>query len=177
MRFKDFYGYTIYENGDIVNKYNKLMTPRDNKGRLEINLTLNGVRKSFSVSRLVYCVFNNIDPLTFDKDQCVTFKDGNKLNVHLNNLECKYRGDLIQGEKHKSIAKLTDEQIEEIRRKYFSTRDSRPVNQFDKKGVYHSYRSLAKEYGVTYPTIKHIIEGNTRNPKKYKLKGGDQTEK
>ena len=168
MGHRDFYGYTIYENGDIVNKYGKQMSPRNNKGRLEIKLTINGVRKNFSVGRLVYCVFNNIDPFTFDKDQCITFKDGNKLNVKLDNLECKYRGDLIQGEKH-NISKLTDKEIEEIRDKYFSTRNNRPVNQFDDKGEYHSYRSLAKEYGVTYPTIKQIVEGETRNKDKYKL--------
>ena len=159
MGHRDFYGYTIYENGDIVNKYGKQMSPRNNKGRLEIKLTINGVRKNFSVGRLVYCVFNNIDPFTFDKDQCVTFKDGDKLNVNLDNLECKYRGDLIQGEKH-NISKLTDKEIEEIRKKYFSTKNNRPINQYDVKGEYHSYRSLAKDYDVTYPTIKQIIEGD-----------------
>lgn len=171
MENRDFHGYTIYENGNIEGLYGKTLKQRTREGgRKEIRMTVKGERKNFIVSRLVYCVFNDIDIFELDKDQCVVAIDGDKSNVTLNNLELVYRGDLIQGEKHTAISKLTDEQIEEIRAKYESTKDNRPVNQYDVEGTYHSYRSLAEEYSVTYTMIKHIIKGDSRDSSKYKLK-------
>lgn len=175
MRERAFYDYTIYENGEIVNKHGHVMKQRVRKqkgqgARSEIKLTVNGKKKNFTVARLVYCVFNNIDPLELDKDQCVTFKDGDKLNIHIDNLKLVPRADLIHGSKHSAIAKLTEKEVQEIRSKYNSTKGNRPVNQYDKGNKeYHSYRSLAKEYGVTHTLIKQIVEGDTRNKNKYKL--------
>ena len=111
-----------------------------------------------------------IDVFTFDKDQCVSYKDGDKLNVSIDNLFCTYRGNLIQGDKHKFQAKLSEEDVIDIKRRYSETIDNRPVNQHDNDKPYNSYRSLAEEYGVTYPLIRQIIEGSAWDSEKYILK-------
>ena len=171
MNFTYFHDYCIFENGDIYNSRGKKLTHTIKKGRKEITLTV-GIKKrrTFVSARLIYCVFNQIDIDTFDKNQCVTFKNGNKLDISLDNLYCVFRGDLIQGQKHKRVSKLTDEQVEEIRRKYEETRNNKPHNQYDKKAPYNSYRSLAKEYNVEFSQIRHIVKGYIRNEELYKLK-------
>lgn len=168
---KDFYGYKIHSDGKIENKHGRFLIPRIREKRSDIRLVVEGKRKNFTTARLVYCVFNNIDIFQLDKDQCITFKDGDKSNVSLDNLEMVYRGNLIQGDKHRSIAKLSKEEVEDIKRKYEATKHNRPVNQHDiGDKTYNSYRSLAKEYGVTYPLIRQIITGETRDKEAYKLK-------
>ena len=171
MKEKDFHGYTIYSNGDIKGLYGRMLKQRVRpSGRKEIKLTINGKKVNFIISRLVYCVFNDINIFELDKDQCVVSIDGNKSNVDISNLELVYRGNLIQGEKHSAISKLSDDDIEAIKTKYEATKGNRPVNQYDNSKPYNSYRSLAEEYGVTHPMIKQIVEGNTRNDKTYILK-------
>lgn len=171
MNYKMFSDYTIMENGDIYNAKGRLMTHSVKEdGRKEIRLTVNGKRKNFISARLIYCLFNDIDINTLDKNLCVTFIDNNKSNIHKDNLKLVFRGDLIQGDKHKAICKLNEQQAQEIRDKYYSTIQNRPINQYDNNKPYYSYRSLAKEYGVKYTTIKQIVEGNCRNERNYKLK-------
>lgn len=170
MDSRDFYGYTIYSNGEIENRHGKILSQSIKDGRSEIRLVVNGKRRSFITARLIYCVFNNIDIFELDKDQCISFKDGDKLNLSVDNLIMVYRGDLIQGDKHRSIAKLTDKDVEDIKRRYAETINNRPVNQYDRNKPYNSYRSLAKEYGVTYTLIKLIIQGETRDEDSYVLK-------
>ena len=171
MKHRYFYDYCIYENGDVYNSRGKQLTHNIKEGRKEIRLTIApSKRKNYISARLVYCLFNDFDIEEFDKDNCISFKDGDKLNISLDNLYCVYRGDLIQGQKHKVRCKLTDKQVEEIREKYNATKDNKPINQYNNSKQYNSYRSLAKEYGVTYPLIRHIIKGTTRNEELYKLK-------
>lgn len=173
MKYKMFGDYTVMENGDIYNAKGKKLTHTIKNGRKEIKLSFNGKRKAFISPRLVYCLFNDIDIETFDKNQCVTFKDGDKLNIHIDNLQIKFRGDLIQGDNHKAINKLNEKQVQEIKEKYFSTIQNKPINQHDKTKPYNSYRSLAREYGVKYSAIKQIVEGSCRNERNYKLKKGN----
>ena len=165
----DFYGYTIHSDGSIINRHGRELKQRVNNGRKEIRLVVNGVRKNFMVSRLVYCAFNNIDIFKLNKDKCVTFRDDDKLNVNLSNLKLVDRANLIQGEKHKSINKLTDREVKEIRHRYELTKHNKPVNQHDSNKPYNSYRSLAEEYGVTHAMIRLIIKGKSRNKLNYVL--------
>ena len=169
MEYRNFYGYQIYTDGTIISQNNRILKHTIKNGRKEIRLTVNGVRKSFISARLIYCVFNDIDIFTLDKNECISFKDNNKLNISLDNLVRVFRGDLIQGVKHKNISKLTQEQIEEIKEKYENTIKNRPINQHDRNEIYNSYRTLATEYGVTFSLIKQIIEGKIHNEKNYKL--------
>jgi hypothetical protein len=163
MKSVDFHGYTIYENGKIIGLYGKEVKKRINNGRYEIRLNIEGKRKNYMVSRLVYYVFNPFD--IEDKNICVSYKDNDKLNIDLSNLYLTHRKELIQGDKHQQRAKLTNEQAEEIRQLYKGKTGS---NQHDKEG--YSLSDLAAAYGVSKANIKMIIKGGSRNEKEYKLK-------
>lgn len=163
MRKEYFHDYEIFENGKIINKFGNEVKLREHKGRYETRLVVDGKRKNFLVARLLYFVFIGFD--MSNKDLCITPKDGNHLNISLDNLDLVHRKDLIQGEGHKKRAKLTDEQIEEIKATY---QGKMCVNQHDKTGI--SYQDLANKYGVTRANIKMIIKGMSRNKDEYKLK-------
>lgn len=169
MRTAEFYSYTITENGDVYGLYGNLRKPILKNGRLEMRFNLPEGHKVYPLARAVYKAFHEEFDIQ-DKNQCITFKDNDKMNVHIDNLVCAFRGDLIQGDGHRNRVKIREEIAEQIRKDYAETLNNRPINQFDKIKPYNSYRSLAKKYGVTYPLIKQVIEGKTRNQENYKLK-------
>lgn len=163
MRKEDFHGYTICEDGTIIGLYGKEVKKRLNNGRYEIRLNIEGKRKNYIVSRLLYYVFNpfNIE----DQNICVSYRDNDKLNIHIDNLYLTHRKDLIQGDKHQKKAKITDQQAEEIKALY---KGKAGVNQLDKQG--YSLQDIANMYGVTKGNIKMIVKGQSRNEDDYKLK-------
>lgn len=163
MRTADFHGYTIYEDGTIIGLYGKEVKKRINNGRYEVRLNIEGKRKNYIVSRLVYYVFNEFD--INDQNLCVSYKDNDKLNIDLSNLYLTHRKDLIQGDKHRSIARVTDEQAEEIRQLWKGKTGN---NQYDKEG--YSLQDIANMYGITKANVNWIIKGWSRNEEDYKLK-------
>lgn len=165
MDYRIFSDYKIFENGAIINRYGKEITKRAHNGRYEVRLIVDGQRKNILLSRLMYWLF--VEQFDYDnKDLCVSYKDGNGLNIDLNNLYLTERKNLIQGEGHRKRIKITDEQMEEIRQAYKG--NQMYSNQFTKTGA--SLKELADKYGVTKKEIHHIIKGTARNPENYKLK-------
>lgn len=164
VRRADFHGYTIYEDGRIIGLHGREIKKRLKDGRYEIRLNVKGERKNYMVSRLIYYVFEPFD--IDDRNLCVSYKDGDKTNIHFDNLFLAHRKDLIQGDKHKNVSALTDEQAEEIRRLYTGKVS---VNQHDQKAGY-SYQDLADMYGVSKANIMWIVKGMSRNKDDYKLK-------
>lgn len=80
---KDYPNYQIDITGNIYSKNKIKATSITKKGYKIVNLSNNGVAKSFSVHRLVAIHFiNNPDNLPQ-----VNHIDGNKLNNHIDNLE------------------------------------------------------------------------------------------
>lgn len=163
MRKEKYYDYTFMEDGTIFNKNGAKINKRNNKDRYEVKLFIEGKPKIVLVHRIMYFLFNEKFDLC-DKNMCVSAKDGNFLNLSLDNLILKPRKELIQGQ-HQKKSKLTNEQVEQIRSKYKKS----CVNQHDKTDCY-SYRNLADQYGVTYGLIAQIIRGEVRNEQNYKLK-------
>lgn len=163
MESVNFHGYTIYKDGTIIGLYGKEITKQINGGRYETRLNIEGKRRNFIVARLMYYLFVGFD--IDNKDLCIIHKDGNYLNINLDNLKLKHRKDLIQGDKHNMRAKLTDEQTEEIRRLY---KGKTGANQHDKEG--YSLQDLANRFGVSKSNIAMIIKGRSRNEDEYKLK-------
>ena len=155
--------YEVFEHGIIINTLNgKEMAQRIKDKPKEVRLTLNGIRKNFITSRLVYWLFN--DNFDIDnKDLCVVAED--LINFTLSDLKVVNRKDLIQGEKHKNVYKLTNEQVAEIKSLYIGKTG---VNQHTKTGM--SYSDIAKKYGVTRGLIASIVRGEIRNENSYKLK-------
>lgn len=163
MKSVKFQGYTIYEDGTIIGLYGKEIKQRLRDGRYEVAISIEGKRKNFTTSRLVYYAFHPFD--ITDKNLCVSYKDENTENIHLDNLYLSHRKDLIQGDKHVKKSLITDEQAEEIRSLWSGKVGS---NQHDKVG--HSLNDLAKMYGVSKGNISMIIKGRSRNEEDYKLK-------
>lgn len=155
--------YEVYEDGTIINvKSGREMSQRVRDKRKEVRLNINGVRRNFITSRLVYWLFNEDFDIS-NKNLCVVADD--MINFTLEDLRVVARKDLIQGDKHKEICKLTDIQVAEIKSLY----SGKPcVNQYDKSGI--SYMDIAKKYGVTKALIAQIVRGEVRDKDKYKLK-------
>lgn len=76
--------YTIFENGDIYNKYNKKLSPVDNgKGYLIVNVNIDGKRTCKAIHRLLgECFIEN--PCNYTD---INHIDGNRQNNALFNLE------------------------------------------------------------------------------------------
>lgn len=170
MRHQTFYDYTVFEDGTIISKTGREVKKRIHNGRYEVRLTINDERKYYILARLVFHVFyakpGNDSPFDInDKNQCITHKDGDKLNVHRLNLKVVPRKDLIQGEGHKARTILSDEQVAEIRAAYSGAAGA---NQYDKTTP--SLKDLADQYGVSKANISAIIKGRSRKPADYKLK-------
>ena len=142
MRIVNFHEYTITENGQVFGKTGRLRKPVLKNGRYEMRFNTPEGKKVYPLARAIYAAFNPDFDIT-DKNQCITFKDNNKLNVHLDNLICVFRGDLIQGDGHHNRTAITDQQAEQIKKEYLETINNRPINQHDKEKPYNSYRKLA----------------------------------
>ena len=150
-----------YSNKEIIRKQT-----HDTYGYPIVSLSKNGKTKTFTVHRLVAKAFiPNPDNL-----KEVNHKDEDKDNNSANNLEwctTKYnltyghRLDCARGERN-HLHKLTEEQVNEIRRIYI------------KGDLQFGQSALSKKYGVTHQTIglivrneiwKHLLkEENTHDP-------------
>lgn len=170
MKSQRFYDYTVYEDGTITGKTGREVKKRIKNGRYEVRLNVNRKREHFILARLVYHVFyakpGNDNPFDItDKNQCITHKDGDKLNVHRLNLKVVPRKSLIQGEGHTRRTILTDQEVAEIQKRYVGASGT---NQYDKTSP--SLQELANQYGVSKSNIAAIIKGRSRKADDYKLK-------
>lgn len=166
MRQEQFHRYTIYEDGTVINTITgRILFKRERDGRVDMSLLVDGKRKSITLSRLMYWLFTEKFDMN-DKNKCVSYKDGNGLNINVSNLILVDRKDLIQGEKHRNRSKITDAQVEEIKKAY--TGNKLHSNQYTKNNI--SLQDLANKYGVTKKEIHHIVIGTARNKDNYKLK-------
>lgn len=82
----DFEGYIIRENGEVISKRDKRsMFIEDKNGIKSIRLVIKGERKAYNISRLLYyCFIGKFD--INNRNLCISFIDGNKRNISLNNL-------------------------------------------------------------------------------------------
>lgn len=126
----------------------------------QITLSVGSVRRSFKLHRLVALAFLGPQP----DGAHVNHKDGNTFNNCVSNLEyvtplenaqhASNLGLLVRGEEHDS-AKLTEDQVEEIRRRYYIENAT--------------IRELASDYGLTVGTVHPLIKFKTWRhvPSKY----------
>jgi hypothetical protein len=157
-----YYDYTVYSDGTIENKSGRELKPRLQKdGHMSITLRLNKIKKYCSLARVIYHAFNPEFNVT-DINNCVTFKDKNSQNCQLSNLYLAFRGDLIQGQKHKK-AKLSEQQIKEIKSLY---QGEARRNQYEKTEK-PSLLALAEVYGVSKQLIASVVKKRHRT--NYKL--------
>jgi hypothetical protein len=102
----------------------------NNRGRLQVTLSKNGVTKRFLVHRLVLAAFAGPCP----EDHDGLFRDGNPAKCELDNLRWGFRGT----ESREEPKKITVDVVLDIRA---ST---------------ESGRALGRRYGVSQATISHI---------------------
>lgn len=163
MKYKEFYGYLIYENGNILGLNGEKL-----KDSRRIKLKINNTYQTFTKVRLLYYVFNKD---TFDiNDLSVVIKIKNKnKKITLDNLVAVSVGDILHGDKHVR-AKLTNKQVNEIINIY--KKGIKQDEGLDKNNPYRkvSYRKLAEMYGVSHNLIKGIIKGEFRNKNNYIIK-------
>ena len=113
MKQVDLYGYKVLENGTILKLNGKPMAFHKT-----IQMLIDDEIKSVSYARVVYYAFNQ-DTFDFNNHSyCVKHKDNNPKNNAIDNFYISDEKEYLWGEKHKK-AKLTDEEVEEIRQLYY----------------------------------------------------------
>lgn len=126
---------------------------KDKDGYLILGLYRNGKSKTVRVHRLVAKAFIE-NPYNLPE---INHIDENKTNNHVENLEwCTtaynltygHRLDYVRGEKAPK-AKLTHDQVKEIRRIYI------------KGDLQFGQSALSKKYGVSHPAIACIVKNKT----------------
>lgn len=152
----NLYGYTIYDNGNILTLNGDLM-----KFNKTITLSINGELKKVSYARFVYYAFHqNFD---FDNHKLIIkHKDNNIENNDINNLYMEHCGEHLKGEKN-SRAKLTNKEVMEIKELYKKGQENDKDCELNNPFKKYSYRKLAEMYGVSHNLIKQIIKGECRN--------------
>ena len=133
----------------------KILRPKLKKnGYLEISLRKKGVRKSYSIHRLVAEAFI---PNPENKPH-VNHKDGNKFDNYFENLEWVTQLENMEHAKNTGLiksgvenpnAKLTEEQVHQIRENYIP---------FDKELGIHA---LARKFNMSVLNMFKIINGKT----------------
>lgn len=91
LKFKEYYTYIVYENGDVYStKRNRFLKGEITRyGYLVYSLHIDKKYKKIRANRLVAYLF--LDTPSNYKELVVNHKDGNKLNNHYSNLEwCTY---------------------------------------------------------------------------------------
>lgn len=161
--FKELLGYKVFENGKVLGIKNTELQIKNKTDLLKIKIE--NKYTYIPVMRFIYYAFNP----TFDYEDyslMVVQKENND-DLGINNLQVVKRSSKIQGE-NSCNAKLTDEQVEEIIAIYKNAKEK----GFDKNNpnTNVSYRSLAKDYGVSHSLISGIIKRRFRNKENYKLK-------
>lgn len=157
MQEVDFLGYKILEDGTIIGlngkpmAYNKTIQLTTDKNKTQ----------SFSYARLVYWAFHQ--DFDFNNHKfCVRHKDSDETNNNINNLYISDKKDYLWGENHKK-SKLTEEEVEEIRKLYFIGEEDNKGNGLNNPKRKYSYRKLAEKFGVSHNLIKQIVKGECRN--------------
>lgn len=157
MKQVNLFGYKIYDNGTILKLNGKPMAFHKT-----IHIKVNNEVKNVSYARVIYYAFNQ-DTFDFDNHSyCIKHKDNNPKNNRLDNLYMTNQKDYLWGEKNKK-AKLTEEEVEEIRKLYFIGEQENKGNGLNYPIKKYSYRKLAEKFGVSHSLIQQIINGGCRN--------------
>ena len=144
-------------NGKSNNSRRMVLKPyKTKKGYLHIDLFKDGVRKSFSVHRLVAAAFI---PNWFDDPQ-VNHRDENKENNHIDNLEyCDNTYNCNYGTRTKRVIE-----------KNTNGKCSKPVEQYTLSGEFVREWSSAGECGrngFIRRSVSHCCEGKKKSHKGY----------
>lgn len=156
MKQAELFGYKVLENGVIIGFNNEPISFAKT-----ITIMINGEMKSVSYARFVYYAFHQNDFDFSNHSYCVKHIDNNPKNNAIDNLYITNEKDYLWGEKHKK-SKLTNEEVEEIRRLYYIGEEDNKGNGLNNPTRKYSYRKLAEKFGVSHSLIKAIVKGECR---------------
>lgn len=167
MRSKVYKGYTIYENGTILGKTGKKMTPGvDGRGYHFVFIYNNGIKNTEKIHRLVAKCFI---PNPENKPQ-VNHKDGNKDNNCLNNLEWvtqsenmrhAFRLGLCENTRKAAVLNGRKKGLSTIRKAIES--QEREVIDTATGEKFQSIKCASDKYGYKYDTLRSWLNGVNRN--------------
>ncbi len=160
--FVEYGNYKIYQDGTVIREENGEKTkiePYYMRGSCYVNLSYtdeNGTRHAHSVvlTRFMYQLFHEE---TITLKDLIIFADGNRNNIHIDNLRKVSRKEYYDKVPNNRKLKraFSDEACEKIKAEY---RDNgRNVNQYVKEGL--SIRELATKYDCAPKTITKILRG------------------
>lgn len=147
MRQVEYKGYTFFEDGTFINKRGKQGKIHTKDNRCMIKMTINNKRQTLMYHRLRHYLFSEKFDYD-DKDICVIAKDGNYLNLNLDNYSLMRREELYSL-KGKVLSKETVKQI----REEYANQDN--ISYFAPE--YKSMAFLAAKYGVSKSLIRQIV--------------------
>lgn len=134
-------GYTVTRDGRVKGPSGRWLKLTNKRGHVSVWAQIDGASRRFGVGRLVCEVYNGPPPTPEHRAEHI---DGDSTNNHADNLRWTTRA--LQGEgNHNAV--LTREKVHKIREAYRS-------------GGW-SMDSLAREYGVSQPTIFMIVHNRT----------------
>lgn len=149
MTYKEFHGYKVYKNGDIQNKYGNSLSLCFKTNIPTVKISIEGHREHFRAPNLILCLWEGLDIEAF-KTHSVVYKDGNKYNNHLYNLEF--------GETKANRTSLSLKEINEIKSIYYQNDTAFPSNQYEKGKNHVNYDDLAAMFNVSKGTIHNILK-------------------
>lgn len=149
MRQVEYKGYTFFEDGTFINKRGKQGKIHTKDNRCMIKMTINNKRQTLMYHRLRHYLFSEKFDYD-DKDICVIAKDGNYLNLNLDNYSLMRREDLHMI--NRGVKKVSKETVKQIREEY-ANQDN--INYFAPE--YKSMYYLAAKYGVSKSLIRQIV--------------------
>lgn len=149
MRQVEYKGYTFFEDGTFINKRGKQGKIHTKDNRCMIKMTINNKRQTLMYHRLRHYLFSEKFDYD-DKDICVIAKDGNYLNLNLDNYSLMRRKDLHMI--NRGVKKVSKETVKQIREEY-ANQDN--INYFAPE--YKSMYYLAAKYGVSKSLIRQIV--------------------
>lgn len=156
-------GLLLYDrHKDIYNKREKILKPDvTSKGYLRVTLCKNGVKKRYTVHRLVAQNFienpNNLSQ--------INHINGIKTDNRADNLEWCTNG---ENEKHAYKIGLKAKKFGEENPKHKSIIAINLITKEEK--IYGSIIDAVKELNIGYNTIIYILKGKTKKPKKYNFR-------
>jgi len=159
--FFKYKGYTIFKNGDIIGKYNKKLSPKDNgKGYKTIGIHFDNKVKYEYIHRLIAIHFIP-NP---ENKPCVNHIDGNKSNNSVDNLEWVSYSENV---KHAYNNNLWNNQIKNNR---VGKNSSKKVIDISNSKIFNSAKELSKELNINYTHLLQNLRGERRSKNLSKFK-------
>lgn len=158
-QIKNYPNYQINTNGEVFNKYGKIIKQQTNRyGYKYINIYNNGVAKIETIHRLL-CTTYLPNPL--NKPQ-VNHINGIKDDNRLENLEW-----VTASENGKHSYKIGKSKISDLNKRNIRLKVTKPILDTENGIFYDSLVDLCNYFNLKYSKMRDMLSGRTKNKTKY----------